>query len=160
MSAASRRPLMPEPDDSSMLVNCSNGYARNNASWILSRILHHHEVKNPIDARSKKEGGREVSIRIDVFDLEKADQPKLDRVWWSGCVVILFQIAITAVPLACFGDWGSMIVTLSGNTLASFTCYLPQWNEKWASRKLSSPKTVSISLMVMASIISWSSTVL
>lgn len=38
-----------------------------------------------------------------------------------------------------------MVVTFVGNFLAFITCGLPQWrNEKWASRKLSSPKTISL----------------
>lgn len=144
-SAAGNRPLMPEPEDSSMLINCSNGIARNNASWILSRLLHDHEVKNRIDARSKNEGGREESIRIDVFDLGVAEQPALDAVWWFGWATIVIQIGIAAVPWIIFVGWGSMVVTLVGTFLAFITCGLPQRrNEKWASRKLSSPKTISL----------------
>lgn len=137
---------MPDPEESSLLINCSNGIARNNASWILSRLLHDHEMQNRIDARDKKVGGRAESIRIDVFELGPASKAhKRDLVWWFGWITIVVQSIIAAIPWILFGGWGSMVVTLAGNLLAAMTCALPQWeNEKWSGRKLSKDKTIAL----------------
>lgn len=39
------RRLMPEPDGSMVVLNCDNAYARDNSSWILSRLVGDHEAR-------------------------------------------------------------------------------------------------------------------
>lgn len=129
--------LMPASDRSSILVNCANGFVRENKSWILCRLLRDHEIRCEADKRSKIEDNRSRSIRIDIFQLGPAAGPSRDIVWWVGWVVILVQLGMAAVPWASYGDWSIFMVTLCGNLLVAATCALPQWREeKWPGPKL------------------------
>ena len=69
---------MPSTEFPSLLVNCSNGFVRENQSWILSRLLRDHELKHNLDSRREEEGGRGESIRIDIFNLGLASYPHRD----------------------------------------------------------------------------------
>jgi hypothetical protein len=145
LSAAGNRTLMPAPEHPSLVVNCANGFARDNASWVLSRLLQDHEVRSRIDVRQLEEGGLAESIRIDVFSLGPTRSPNYDSVWWFGWMTIVAQIGIATLPWILYDGWGVMMVALSGNLLAAITCALPQWTqEKWAGRKLKADKVVSL----------------
>ncbi|KAL9113111.1 MAG: hypothetical protein Q9227_002723 [Pyrenula ochraceoflavens] len=129
--------LMPMSESPALLVNCSNGFVRETRSWVLGRLLRDHEAKYEVDARSKSEGGRDESIRIDIFNLGSASTPVLDLIWWSGWFIILVQFGVAIVPWVLYDDWGILLVTLCGNFLAAVTCAMPQWQqEKCTGRKL------------------------
>ncbi|EXM15006.1 hypothetical protein FoTM2_013251 [Fusarium oxysporum f. sp. vasinfectum] len=145
LSAIGERRLMPAAEYSSIVVNCSNGFARETRSWVLSRILRDHEMKFEVDSRSKEEGGRAESLRVDIFTLGPAKGPTFDALWWFGWITILAQICIAIIPWIFYGDWGVMIVALCGNLIAAVTCALPQWKqEKWAGRKLDKDKVTCL----------------
>lgn len=136
---------MPTSDCPSIVLNCSNGFARETQSWALGRLLRDHEASSEIDRKSRNEGGRAESIRIDIFTLGPAESPKCDFVWWLGWVTIAIQIGIAIPPLVLYGDWGIIMVAISGNLLAAITCALPQWTEeKWAGRKLKTDKVTCL----------------
>ena len=137
--------LMPTNDSPAILVNCSNGFARETRSWVLGRLLRDHESRHDVDGRSKSDGGRAESIRIDVFNLHPVSTPERDLVWWLGWLVILAQIGIAILPWGLYGDWGILLVTLCGTYLAATTCAMPQWQqEKWAGRKLRRDKVTCL----------------
>jgi hypothetical protein len=55
------------------------------------------------------------------------------------------QVGIALVPWIRHGDWGIMMVVLSGNFMALLTCALPQWrDEKWAGRMLAKDKIMCL----------------
>ncbi|KAH7150347.1 hypothetical protein B0J13DRAFT_499347 [Dactylonectria estremocensis] len=133
LAAVGNMRLMPTSDCPSVLVNCSNGFVRDNRSWVLGRLLRDHEIRHNVDPRGKDEGGRAESIRIDIFHLDSISTTRCDLVWWLGWATLVSQLAIVGVPWALYGDWTIMLVTLSGTTLVAVTCAMPQWTEeKWA----------------------------
>ncbi|KAI0865612.1 hypothetical protein F4860DRAFT_258739 [Xylaria cubensis] len=145
LSAVGEMRLMPPSDYSSLVVNCSNGFARETKSWVLGRLLRDHETRCPVDTRPVEDGGRAESLRIDIFHLKPPKGPDRDFVWWSGWVVMIVQIAVAIVPWVRFGDWGILLVTLSGSVFTIITCAIPQWTEeKWASRKLRKEKVICL----------------
>lgn len=138
LSAFGDRRLMPLPEKSAIVVNCANAFQRDNNSWVLERLLRDHEIRNPADST-------QISLRIDIFDLGPLRKPAADRVWWLGWLTIVTQIAIAIVPWVVSGDWGTMMVILSGTLLASIICSLPQWkDEKWACRTLEKDNVVCL----------------
>ncbi|KAM0346553.1 hypothetical protein ACHAO7_011747 [Fusarium culmorum] len=126
--------LMPSSDCPSILVNCSNGFVRDNCSWVLGRILRDHEIHNMVDPRPLSEGGRAESIRIDIFHLNRIGTPKCDLVWWLGWATLVVQLAIVTIPGFLYGSWIILLIALAGIILVLITCALPQWaEEKWAT---------------------------
>ncbi|KAJ2995312.1 hypothetical protein NUW58_g1309 [Xylaria curta] len=142
LAAAGNMRLMPPSDLRSIVVNCSNGFVRENHSWVLGRLLRDHEMRHHVDPRSTGEGGRAESIRIDIFHLGSRSSPSCDAIWWLGWATLVTQIIIAIIPGVFYGDWAIILVTLSGTTFAAVTCALPQWaEEKWAtSSKLAHDK--------------------
>lgn len=137
--------LMPMSENSALLVNCSNGFVRETRSWVLGRLLRDHETRYEVDGRSKSEGGRDESIRIDIFNLGSVSAPVFDFVWWLGWLIILIQFGVAILPWVLYGDWGILLVTLCGNLLAAITCAMPQWQqEKFAGRKLRRDKVTCL----------------
>ncbi|KAL8831330.1 MAG: hypothetical protein Q9191_000917 [Dirinaria sp. TL-2023a] len=133
--------LMPSTDCPSLLVNCSNGFVRENRSWILGRLLRDHELKCAIDSRGKDQGGKGESIRIDIFSLGPVSFPDRDFVWWLGWVVIAIQIMVSILPWILHGVRDIMTITICGNLLAVLTGAMPQWaQEKWPTAKLDRDK--------------------
>ncbi|KAI4867289.1 hypothetical protein F4820DRAFT_457114 [Hypoxylon rubiginosum] len=145
LSAVGDMRLMPTSDCPSVLVNCSNGFVRENQSWVLGRLLRDHEIRYDIDPRSKEEGGRAESIRIDIFNLLPVSSPGRDFVWWLGWATLLVQVGIAVIPWVLYDDCGVMLITLCGNFLVATTCALPQWTqEKWGGRPLGRDKVTCL----------------
>ncbi|KAI1479021.1 hypothetical protein F4774DRAFT_141496 [Daldinia eschscholtzii] len=145
LSAIGDMRLMPTSDCPSLLVTCSNGFVRENQSWILGRLLRDHEIKYAVDPRPEDEGGRAESIRIDIFNLLPVTRPTYDFVWWLGWIVLLVQVGIAIIPWVLYDDWGIFLITLSGNLFVAATCALPQWTqEKWAGRLLGRDKVTCL----------------
>lgn len=137
--------LMPTCDYPCLLVSCAEGFARENRSWALGRLLRDHEIRHRVDPRPVEEGGRAESLRIDVFELSPAGAPDLDFVWLLGWVTLLIQIAIAIVPWAVYGDWSIALVTFAGSFLALVTCAMPQWiQEKWTARRVEGHKVTCL----------------
>ncbi|OTB01309.1 hypothetical protein M426DRAFT_266400 [Hypoxylon sp. CI-4A] len=151
------------PDYTSIVVNCDNGYSRINNSWLLGRILRDHELAveaNPgpevaqlndvkseeISGFSERSKPVHISLRIDIFDLEGESRPSIDRVWIMGWITILVQLGIGIIPWALHGRWSIFLITGAGTLLALLTGSLRQWNlEKWPGRKLNPPARLSSS---------------
>ncbi|POS68715.1 hypothetical protein DHEL01_v212891 [Diaporthe helianthi] len=137
--------LMPACDYPCILVNCATGFARENRSWALGRLLRDHEIRFGVDPRPVEEGGRAESLRVDIFELLPVGAPALDVVWWVGWVTILVQFGIAVVPWAVYGDWAIALVTLCGSFLAIVTCAMPQWiEEKWAAGRVEEYKVTCL----------------
>lgn len=129
--------LMPACDHSCVLVNCSTGFARENRSWVLGRLLRDHEIRYRVDPRSEEEGGRAESLRVDVFEHLPGEYPALDLVWWLGWVTLFIQVIIAIIPWAIYGDWMIALVTFCGSCLSIATSAMPQWiEEKWTARRV------------------------
>ncbi|KAF5626119.1 hypothetical protein F52700_8835 [Fusarium sp. NRRL 52700] len=134
LAAVGSMKLIPETDCPSIVVNCSNGFVRQNTSWVLGRLLRDHEIHHPVDPRPISEGGRAESIRIDIFHLKPASTPHCDFVWWLGWATLFIQLIIVMLPGILYHDWTILVVALAGITLVAVTCSLPQWiEEKWGT---------------------------
>ncbi|KAL1885310.1 hypothetical protein Plec18167_001967 [Paecilomyces lecythidis] len=146
-----------EPDYKCKVINGTSGYARDNSSWILGRMVRDFDNWCHSDTRKKTQDILETRWN----DMKKKDpsvdrplraglvvtiyQPsttvaagvvKKDWIYWSGVITMVVQLAIAAIPLGLFGDWGIIMVTIAGNALAIATGLLPQWKkEKWACRR-------------------------
>jgi len=130
VSAVGERRLMPAPESEAFVINCANTFQRTNKSWVLERLLRDHEI-------IYRKNERNLSLRIDIFELGALRQPKRDSVWWLGWLTTIAQISIAIPPWVLNGDWGIMLITLSGAALAFASSSLPQWKEeKWAGRDL------------------------
>lgn len=138
LSAFGDMALMPACEHRCILVNCATGFARENRSWALGRLLRDHEARHGVDPRPVEDGGRAESLRVDVFHLlPVTSAPDRDWVWWLGWATLLVQAVIAIVPWAVYGDWAIALVTFCGSLLALVTCAMPQWvQEKWTARRV------------------------
>ncbi|PYI05119.1 hypothetical protein BO78DRAFT_419978 [Aspergillus sclerotiicarbonarius CBS 121057] len=147
------RRLMPTPDTAVQVINLSNGYVRENNSWVLGRLLRDHETsvakadrsRDPSMAPSGSTG--KVSLKIDIFIAGAVNDKGPSITWtWGFCwMAIIIQQVIAAMPWIVYGDWGIFLVTASGTLFAVVTGSLPQWTaEKWPAPKLWKEKTVAL----------------
>lgn len=137
LSAFGDMALMPACDHPCTFVNCATGFARENRSWALGRLLRDHEIRHVVDPRPVEEGGRAESLRVDVYDLLPVMSPARDWVWWLGWATLLVQVAIATIPWGIYGDWTIALITFCGSFLALITCAMPQWiQEKWTARRV------------------------
>lgn len=165
-AAVGHNKLMPnEPDCACKIINVSNGYIRDNSSWIVGRVVRDFtywcdprvtqqlsRLQDERWARLKRtnpsaERPRHVSIIVSVYEPSHtlaAGIAKHDIVTWIGVVTMVVQLAFASIPLALYGDWAVILVTAAGSVLALATSMLPQWKiEKWACRKNSTTTYVA-----------------
>ncbi|KAI4204402.1 MAG: hypothetical protein LQ350_001159 [Teloschistes chrysophthalmus] len=132
--------LMPETDVPCKVINTQSGYVRGNRSWLVGRVL--RDCEPVLDRKA---------FCIKVYDCldETAQKTSLvfgfqDAIWRISVVIVLAQLAISALPWAIYGDWSILLITGAGTLLALITGALPQWKaEKFACRK-NSKKIVAI----------------
>ena len=133
------------------------GYAKENTSWILGRIVRDYDygmdprirekLKNVLDIRYNElkktkphvlpppMAGLVVSIYEPSCEIN-AGTIKRDFVYWVGIPVTILQLGIAAIPRGIWGDWGILLLTICGVGLSMVTSLLPQWKkEKWACRQ-------------------------
>lgn len=157
MAAFGQNRLMPtDPDCKCKVINGTNGYTRENTSWILGRITRDFEywrdpkvaekTEDILDGKwnelkrtnpnAKRQG--HASLVISIYEPNTtiaAGTTKYDFVHWIGYFVIIVQLSIAAIPMGCFGNWSILIITIIGTILSFATVLLPQWKtEKWACR--------------------------
>jgi hypothetical protein len=126
--------LMPDVDCPSIIINASNGYIRQNQSWVLGRLLRDH--RSEYDHLQR---GLTVSL-YSTSASKQTGRPDRDWVYYSGMAVIPLQIGIAVIPGGLYDDWTILLITVTGIMLALATGALPQWHaEKWVARSLSSP---------------------
>ncbi|KAL8832632.1 MAG: hypothetical protein Q9191_000148 [Dirinaria sp. TL-2023a] len=127
--------LMPEPDYGCKVFNVKTGYARENRSWTLGRVLRDNEGPLRDDE----------ALCVTIYDAETpsdgTDKPAKMSMGKSavfGTAIMAVQFGIAAIPLGLYLDWGVFVVTGVGTLLALLTGGLPQWKvEKFACRKAS-----------------------
>ncbi|KAL5337964.1 hypothetical protein BJX70DRAFT_367805 [Aspergillus crustosus] len=165
-SALGEYRLMPDADTACSLINGKNGYVRGNNSWVLGRMMRDYEswmgktvqakTASLIESRWKFDQAREkeqypdsgisvprpsqAGLVISIWEpsrVRRAGVPGKDMLFWSGLVVTVVQLGISAIPLGLDGDWGVLMITGSANILCYITGALRQWKvEKWACRRL------------------------
>ncbi|KAI0656048.1 hypothetical protein C8Q70DRAFT_935871 [Cubamyces menziesii] len=125
--------LLPQPDCAIHVINAKTGYRRQNASWVLGRLVRDHEK----DKREDKSLNIAFYHTVSGEGAPKAGKPTRDWVYWCGVFVIFAQLAIAIVPGASHGNWIVLVVTVGGTVLALLGSGLPQWREeKYAARTI------------------------
>ena len=147
--------LMPQPETPLIVINCENGIARSNSSWVLDRLMRDYEARleakmeneAPYHSQGKRRG---VSLRVDIYKAKAIAEhqgPRIDFTWVTGCMVIVIQQVLAAVPWIVWGDWGIFLVTISGTFICLITAGLPQWTaEKWPAPCIDEGKKKLIAL--------------
>jgi hypothetical protein len=130
--------LLPPPDYPVKVINLQSGYARDNRSWVVGRILRDAEAWI-----ERREPLNNAGIRIAIFEAEKrrSDNPTkfyLDKSHLYGAGVIVLQLLVASVPVIRSREWGVMLITAVGTILVQITGWLPQWRaEKLPNRQTS-----------------------
>ncbi|KAI0642183.1 hypothetical protein C8Q79DRAFT_874097, partial [Trametes meyenii] len=120
-SSLGDRRLMPPPDFPVKVANADSGYVRDNASWILGRLLRDHE-KYMVEP--KKKSALTIAFYRTRRDDPCAGIPERDWVYWTGVAIIVLQLGTAIAPGAWHGNWIVLI-----------------WcEEKYAARKLDKKK--------------------
>ena len=164
-SAIGENKLMPASDTPCMVINADNNQSRSNNAWVLGRAMRDFEqwMGDPVrekvaEVREKKwqhdkeyaqKKGKDLAavkrpdmaglvISFWTFDHDKTHnfmRPGKDILFWSGILVTILQLGISAVPFGIYGNWGVFLVTASAITLCFLTGGQAQWKrEKWRCR--------------------------
>ena len=165
--------LLPESDCPCLVINAKNGHIRENSSWVIGRLIRDYrnwcgqevrkKVLQVLDAKlnqMKEDCRKRGDSNADIARLERPARaglviaiytvkgvpritPGYDRMYFSGVIIMVSQIAISAIPWGLYHDWSIFLITVCGTMLALFTGALPQWRkEKWACRQQGKPKSV------------------
>jgi len=166
-TAIGENKLMPGADTPCTVINAENGMSRGNGSWVLGRVMRDFEywMGNPVEEKvkelknskwqyekdqAKKQGKDPDKIGFPAhaglvvsfwkFDPDKKNQlqkPGRDILFWSGVIVAILQLGISAIPLGVYGNWGVFLVTASAIIFCLLTGCQSQWHrEKWACRQI------------------------
>jgi hypothetical protein len=166
-AAVGENKLMPPADTPCQVINVDNQYSRGNGSWVLGRTMRDYEwwmgqaVRDKVGevkkskyefdvAQAEKKGLGALSVQKPAhaglvvsfwkFDPEKKDQlakPGRDLLFWSGVVVTVIQLGVSAIPFGVYGNWGIFLVTGAAIILCFTTGCFAQWGrEKWACRNI------------------------
>ncbi|KAL4784438.1 hypothetical protein BJX76DRAFT_347796 [Aspergillus varians] len=79
-----------------------------------------------------------AGLCVSVFHADQAlpGHPGYDQLYYMGIATAVIQLAIAAIPVGIWGDWGVILVTTAGIILSFATASLPQWTqEKWSCRR-------------------------
>lgn len=166
-SAIGENKLMPGADTPCTVINAANGQSRGNGAWVLGRAMRDFEYwmgapveekmnelrksKWQYDKEQAKLKGKDpdkiefpshagLVVSFWKFDPDKKDRlqkPGRDILFWSGVVIAILQLGISAIPFGIYGNWGVFLVTASAILLCLLTGCQPQWHrEKWACRQI------------------------
>ncbi|KAF4536073.1 uncharacterized protein LTHEOB_12269 [Lasiodiplodia theobromae] len=131
---------MPTPDYACKVINLSNGYYRENKSWLIGRLMRDNEAFMTKRLKGKHEKSR--ALRIAIYDPSSHIPKNIIRP--VHLTVALLQLAIAVIPLVLHGDWSSLLVTTAGTVLATTMGLLPQWKAEKFPTTLESDKTIAI----------------
>jgi hypothetical protein len=166
LSAVGDNRLMPKsPDYPCLVINGESGYARDNRSWIISRVLRDfdfwkekqvraaeakvlHIVKAQLAAKGKSGVQPRVPLSVSIYNVSAkrpAGKSTPDFIYGFSFFVIAVQFGIAAIPCGLYDDWAILMVTGAGTALAWATAALPQWcEEKVGACRKNSDKTFVI----------------
>ncbi len=151
LAAVGDNRLMPlAPDYPCLVINGRSGYARENRSWIVSRVLRDFDfwkdpqvgveerrvlgaLKAKLAAQGKHGVEPRVPLSVSIYNVSAATpagQSRPDFIYGVSFGVIALQFGLAAVPRALSGDWAILMVTGAGTALAWATAALPQWREE------------------------------
>ena len=158
---------MPGVDTACTVINADSGQSRSNGSWILGRAMRDFDkwMGRPVEDKVKelkdrkwefdkeqaKKQGRDpdevgypphsgLVVSFWTFDQNRKNElqkPGMDVLFWSGIVVVILQLGISAIPFGIYGNWGIFLVTACAILLCFLMGGQDQWRrEKWACRQI------------------------
>ncbi|RYP32559.1 hypothetical protein DL767_005171 [Monosporascus sp. MG133] len=135
--------LMPDTDlAGTLIISALSGQCMTTKNWILGRLLRDEDDRFERErSLEQNRSGEWVALSITIYKwddnpLLTPGVPKMDWVWYSGIVMILVQLAVSAIPWILRGDWGVFLIASTGSLLAVTGASLPQWRqEKWGCPK-------------------------
>ncbi|KAI9740314.1 MAG: hypothetical protein M1834_004892 [Cirrosporium novae-zelandiae] len=144
VDAVGENKLMLVADCSCKIINGSNGFVRDNYSWIIGRI-----DKSKADAKKKtREPGAtpqqppgrplKAGLCVSIYRAKEArpGYSGYDRPYIVGFITCIIQLGLAAIPYRIFGDRSILLITEAGIALSFVSGALPQWSqEKWACRR-------------------------
>lgn len=109
-----------------------------NSSWEFNKAKA-AKKNEPVPEKPPKAG-----LCVSVYRAREAVKgyPGYDASYFAGLAILVLQLGVSAIPLGIYGDWSTMLISVSGTILAFLTGALPQWKqEKWSCRH-NSKKTI------------------
>ena len=173
VAAVGENKLIPDPDCQCLVINGDNGYARNNTSWILGRLVRdydawmHQDVRdrvgsnitkkwNTLRSKAEKDGQPEPSrptqagLCVSFYKPDsrgKVGEPMNNDLYMWCILVAILQLGIAAIPCGISGDWGILMITVTGIILSTLTASLSHWKtEKFTCRRLAANRKKNIIL--------------
>jgi hypothetical protein len=135
--------LLPPPDYPAKVFNLSNGYTRENKSWVIGRLLRDNEV---FQSRDNPIGGN--AIRISVYEARDREGGSSiaghGRVRYIAFAVMCAQLGIAFIPVILYREWGVLMITGAGTLLAVSAGALPQWSMEKLPNKTKTTKNFAI----------------
>ncbi|KAF7797004.1 hypothetical protein EIP86_008196 [Pleurotus ostreatoroseus] len=136
LAACKGQTLLPQPDCRSVLINAHTGYARDNKSWVLSRLLQDYST------RHRSTAGLTV-VFLHATHTSSNGLGAVNKTFVISIVLVLLQFVISYIPAVTQGSYAVFWLTLSGTLVALAIKLLPQWAaEKWAARPAQPRKDV------------------
>lgn len=147
---------MPPADmANTIVIGAQTGHVRTTSCWILGRLLRDlddrldeemrdeqlHIPPGCIEPPPSKNGKPWEALRISIFEVTDEPGhihgiPHPDLVWFSGFLVIVVQLLVAIIPWVVNREWGTFLITATGNLLALVGASLPKWREeKWSCPK-------------------------
>jgi hypothetical protein len=135
----------PNPEIPVLVFDLKTGNIRTNDSWLLARLVKTYERWMPLELKQAmrdpemltkdmrvedQELGTSTiptpsnrhALYVTIYEWDKQQQspgtPARDWVWWSGLVVTIVQLGISAIPFALYDYWSVLLITACGSALA------------------------------------------
>jgi len=135
--------LLPPPDYPVKVINLESGYCRENANWVVGRI-----VRDNSAWIAKNEPLVEGGMRITIFEAEKnPNGPTSFSYTWLhifGSLSMIIQLGVASIPVILYRQWGILFITGIGTFLALMASSLPQWSAEKLPNRQASKKIVAL----------------
>ena len=136
LAACRGHALLPQPDCNSILINARTGYARENKSWVLARLLQDYSTRHRSSASLSV-------VFLRAIPTTSGRLAAINKTFVISTALIVLQFVISYMPVVTQGSYAVFWLTLSGTVVAMATKSLPQWAaEKWAARPAQPRKDV------------------
>lgn len=114
------------PDYPVKVFNLESGYGRDNKNWIVGRILRDVETNMHVQ-RPPTDGHFRIHVFRAVETSVGPTQFQYTKLHLFGLLLILAQLALSAIPIILGGEWDILLITSAATLLAQITGMLPQW---------------------------------
>lgn len=144
LASIGRASRPPSPKIASNIIDLRSGWTISNESWLLGQVVGYYDlwkpaevdvaVRNANPSRDEEESFHSqepkfaLCIAVYKWSFEGGRQPGIpwrDWVWWSGPIVTIIQLGISAIPFALYRYWSVFLITVCGTILSYALSILP-----------------------------------